>query len=158
MNKQNRSEEYWLYNFNNAGSYTVEAAVLGSEILFTVDPENIRAILATQFSEYGKGETFGELTKGFLGNGVFATDGETWHTGRQLVRTQFTRDRVSDLHCFETHVQNLITVIENGGPPDAATALTAGPGKTVDISDAFFKLAFDVTTEFLLGESVDCWR
>ena len=38
--------------------YTVEATVAGQRIIFTADPENIKAILATQFWDFEKGEKF----------------------------------------------------------------------------------------------------
>ena len=39
---------------------TVEFSVGGQRMVFTADPENIRALLATQFGDYGKGEPFHE--------------------------------------------------------------------------------------------------
>ena len=35
------------------GSHTVEVVVLGQRIVFTDHPENIKAILATQFQDFG---------------------------------------------------------------------------------------------------------
>ena len=45
------------YGTNNE---TVEFSVGGQRMVFTADPENIRALLATQFGDYGKGEPFHE--------------------------------------------------------------------------------------------------
>lgn len=52
---------------------TVEQNLGGRRFLFTADPENIKAILATQFSDFGKGELFHRDWKEFLGDGIFAT-------------------------------------------------------------------------------------
>ena len=38
--------------------YTIEATVAGQRIIFTADPENVKAILATQFWDFEKGEKF----------------------------------------------------------------------------------------------------
>jgi cytochrome P450 len=126
-------------------------------LILTSDPDNIKAILATQFQDYGKGKPLYEEWKEFLGDSIFATDGELWHASRQLIRPLFVKDRVSDLHTFETHVKTLIEAIANGGVLGApGTALDGiGRGRTVDISDLFFRYTLDAATEFLLGRSVD---
>ena len=52
---------------------TVEQNFGGRRFLFTADPENIKAILATQFLDFGKGELFHRDWKEFLGDGIFVT-------------------------------------------------------------------------------------
>jgi len=74
---------------------------------------------------------------------IFATDGAQWHNSRQLIRPQFVKDRVSDLHTFERHTLSLINILRNKN------------GETVDIQDLFFRLTLDAATDFLLGEGVD---
>ena len=118
-------------------------------IVFTADPENVKALLATQFSDFGKGEPFHDEWKDFLGDSIFTTDGAKWHASRQLIRPQFTRDRVSDLHCFESHVQTLFRAIANGGPLNGegqVVDIHAANGRVLDISDLFFRYTLDVTT------------
>lgn len=98
---------FWRQMFGETRSETAEAWLAGRRIVFTIDPENIKAILATQFGDYGKGEPFHQEWKAFLGDSIFTTDGTLWHNSRQLLRPQFIKDRVSDLHVFETHIQTL---------------------------------------------------
>lgn len=65
-----RTHEWWWKCFkqgNPKNPYTVEAIVVGDRIIFTADEENIKAILATQFSDYGKGAQFRKEWKDFLG-------------------------------------------------------------------------------------------
>lgn len=66
-----RNHEFWEKNFANYGNpkhpYTVEAITIGMRIVFTSDEENIKAILATQFQDYGKGPQFRKEWKEFLG-------------------------------------------------------------------------------------------
>lgn len=106
-----RDENYelWLKMFDTwgRGGHTVEAGS-GERVILTAEPENIKAILATQFKEYGKGEKFRQDWFTFLGNGIFATDGTLWHNSRQLIRPQFIKDRLSDIDIFEEHVKVLI--------------------------------------------------
>lgn len=51
-----------------ANPYTAETRTFGRRIVFTADYENIKAILATQFNDYGKGENFNREWKPFLGD------------------------------------------------------------------------------------------
>ncbi|KAI8632582.1 glycoside hydrolase family 20 protein [Xylariaceae sp. FL1651] len=140
-----------------APEYTVEGRMLGRRVLLTADPENIKAILATQFSDYGKGEPFHREWKEFLGDSIFTTDGQVWHASRQLLRPQFSRERVSDLHTFESHLETLFKAIANGGAlngPDQDVDIEAGNGKPLEISELFFRYTLDVSTSFLLGKDV----
>lgn len=133
----------WLFSHSpNPHSKTVETTLASQRFLFTADPENIKAILATQFADYGKGEPFHEDWKYFLGDSIFTTDGEMWHQSRQLLRPQFVKTRVSDLEIFECHVQRLM-------------ALIPGEGGEVDISKLFYRFTLDSATDYLLGSSVD---
>ncbi|KAF4122603.1 Cytochrome P450 [Geosmithia morbida] len=146
--------EYWRDHLVASPSYTCEARTMGRRLIFTADPDNIKAVLALQFSDFGKGHIFHDSWKDFLGDSIFTTDGTQWYTSRQLIRPQFTRDRVSDLECFESHVETLFRAIDNGGPLDGhdhPVRRGAGSGRPLDISDLFFRYTLDVITEFLLG-------
>jgi cytochrome P450 len=113
-------------------------------VILTKDEENIKAILATQFSDYGKGEKFNKDWHPFLGDSIFTTDGDQWHDSRQLIRPQFVKDRLSDIKIFERHVGILLPLL--GGAPEA---------RTVDVLDLFFRFTLDASTDFLLGRSAD---
>jgi hypothetical protein len=62
---KNQALEFWDWIFdhtgtsaNGNGSYTAELLLLEDvRIVFTADPENIKAILTTQFQDFGKGES-----------------------------------------------------------------------------------------------------
>ena len=66
-----RNHEFWWKIFGESGNpripYTVEAITVGQRIIFTADEENIKAILATQFQDFGKGPQFRKEWKDFLG-------------------------------------------------------------------------------------------
>lgn len=119
---------------------TWSAYMMGKKFYNTIDPENIRHILATNFKDFGIGgrqEALGAL----LGQGIFTTDGAQWEHSRALIRPNFTRAQVADLDALESHIQHLISRI----PRD---------GSTVDLQPLFFELTLDAVTEFLFGESV----
>jgi hypothetical protein len=157
--------EMWRATFASVPGWTGEIRLIGRRCVFTADPENIKAILATQFGDYGKGEPFhryatlrilyqlsgyflaalrltvskgvedvavcfrmlssGSLTwaltlgpkhwlllptsrplcyrkttnlrcrrewEPFLGDSIFATDGEKWKASRHLIRPQFIKE------------------------------------------------------------------
>jgi cytochrome P450 len=139
----NQMLEMWQEAFAKSagpGQYTLEAGV-GERVILTAEPENIKAILATQFKDYGKGEAFRKDWYSFLGNGIFATDGEMWHDSRQLIRPQFVKDRLSDIEIFEKHAQVLISKIVQS--------------QEIDTLDMMFRFTLDASTDFLLGESAD---
>ena len=123
-----KMDEFWDFLFTQAPakSRTIELTMARQRFIFTADPENIKAVLATQFEDYGKGETFHEDWKDFLGDSIFTTDGEEWKNSRNLIRPQFVKSRVSDLDVFERHVNTLLRQI-------------GGQGQQVDISALFYR-------------------
>lgn len=165
---KHKNLEKWLEFFESAktdgsgnGSYTCELTVMGRRTVFTSDPENIKAILATQFNDFGKGEIFHREWREFLGDSIFTTDGAMWHTSRQLLRPQFIKDRISDLDCFEEHLQTFFKAMANGGAlrgEDQQVDMAAVNGRVMDISDLFFRYTLDVATDFLLGSNVKSLR
>jgi len=132
-----------LERFNkNGDTYTLVA--MGRKLWFTREPENVKALLATNFKDFGIGSRFRNLGT-LLGQGIFTSDGALWEHSRALVRPSFTKTQVADLDTFETHIQHFIAKI----PRD---------GSTVDLQTLFFQLTLDSATEFLFGESVDVLR
>lgn len=145
IHHRNLETWYGFFKTPKGDRFTVEAAPGGRRVIFTADPENIKAILATQFTDYGKGEPFHREWQDFLGDSIFVTDLDKWHSSRQLIRPQFIKDRVSDLEVFEEHVQILMQQISK-----ASTTY----GGELDVSDLFFRYTLDASTHFLLGKSV----
>ena len=120
-------------------TYTVSA--LTNTFIMTIEPENIKTILANKFDDFGLGKRL-EAFKPLLTGGIFVSDGEPWKHSRALVRPAFTRTQVADLESFETHTQELIAKI----PKD---------GSTIDLGPLFYRLTLDEASEFLLGNSVN---
>lgn len=121
--------------------------------IFTADPENIKAVLTTQFSNYGKGESFHREWKEFLGDSIFATDGELWSRSRQLIRPMFARERIVDPEMFEPHTVKLISLL--GGKGNTNERGHPGGPRVVDISPLFFRYTMDAATDHLLGKGID---
>ena len=112
---------------HEAGGYTYQSQTLGSHVISTSEPENIKAILATNFEDYSLGFRLGALGP-LLGKGIFMTDAKEWEVSRALIRPNFVKAQISNLGLFEKHVTQLLAHI----PRD---------GSTVDIQELFFKLS-----------------
>ena len=117
--------------------------ILFTNFIQTLEPENVKTMLALDFKKWGLGDRRKHAFVPLLGHGIFTTDGAAWHNSRELLRPNFVRSQVGDLDTFEIHVDQLIKAI----PKD---------GSTVNLQDLFFMLTMDSATEFLFGESTDC--
>ena len=72
---------------------TIEHKVLGVSQIATIEPENVKTLLATKFPDF----CLGVRSRAFyplLGDGIFNTDGELWSHSRALLRPQFSREQV----------------------------------------------------------------
>lgn len=118
----------------------------GTQLIQTIEPENVKAILATQFKDFETGELRAAIFFGIFGKGIFSDDGKAWEHSRALLRPQFARDNIADLEALERHVQNLMRHFN----VDPKTDWTS----SIDLSPAFFRLTLDSATEFLFGQSV----
>ncbi|KAJ5771826.1 hypothetical protein N7520_002355 [Penicillium odoratum] len=138
-------EKRWIdYLANQYSIYgnTFRQRMFGREIMTTIEPANVKAILATQFQDFCLG-TRHEQFYPLLGDGIFTLDGAGWSHARGLLRPQFTRDQVADLALLEDHINHLLDLI-----PKDRTGF--------DIQRLFFLLTLDSATHFLFGESVGC--
>lgn len=74
---------------------TFQQTSLGVSAISTIEPENLKAMLATQFNDFCLGTRRREFGP-TLGDGIFTLDGAGWSHSRALLRPQFTRDQVRD--------------------------------------------------------------
>jgi cytochrome P450 len=114
----------------------------GTRFLMTREPEHVKTVLTSKFAEYGKGQQFHDTWSPFLGDSIFTTDGKLWQDSRSLIRPMFIKDKVRDLEIFDKWAGILISKL----PPE---------GHTVDICELFYRMTLDVTTDYLLGNSVN---
>ncbi|KAL3952501.1 hypothetical protein ACCO45_012444 [Purpureocillium lilacinum] len=141
---QNRMYFYFQGLFDGSTRESPDAVEMtfgNRRLIFTREPEHIKTVLTSKFTQYGKGEFFHHIWSPFLGDSIFSTDGKLWQNSRALIRPMFTKERIRDLDIFERWSDVLVAKL----PPS---------GQTVDICDLFYRMTLDVTTDFLLGESV----
>ena len=129
--------------FNKYNVGTLNLQLLHLKFIMTVEPENLKAMLATNFKDFNLPDTRKTAFIPLFGRGIFTTDGAAWHHSRELLRPNFVRAQVADLETIEGHVSHLIEAI----PRD---------GSTVDLQELFFRFTLDSATEFLFGESTNC--
>ena len=115
---------------------------IGKLGILTNDPANVKAILSTQFQDYGVGKRRAEAFEPLIGHGIFTADGPAWDKARRLVRPSFARGQLDDIAIFEPHFQHFIASLPAGG-------------QAVDLQPLFQGLTLDVSTDFLFGESTD---
>ncbi|KAI5968308.1 hypothetical protein CANMA_002524 [Candida margitis] len=120
---------------------TFTAYLFGVRVVVSGEPENMKAVLATQFNDFSLGSRHAHF-KPLLGDGIFTLDNEGWKESRQLLRPQFAREQISHVKTLEPHVQVL------------AEHIRKHKGQTFDLQELFFRLTVDASTEFLFGESV----
>ena len=121
---------------------TYVTVALGKPTITTMESENVKAVLATDFKSWGLGDHRIKAIESVIGKGILTSEGAAWQHSRELLRPSFVRSQVGDLASFERHVDHLIQAI----PRD---------GSTVDLQELFPRLTLDVATDFLFGESVE---
>ncbi|CAN6644008.1 hypothetical protein TRVA0_020S01156 [Trichomonascus vanleenenianus] len=144
--KNNRGVERMRSVLLEGGHKTVRAQEFGRTVFKTCEPENIKAMLATQFNDFEFGPLRYTTMRPLLGDGVFTLDGSGWQHSRALLRPQFAKEQVSRVHELEGPVKNLMRIIDRDG---------LAPGGSVEIQDLFFKLVLDTATDYLFGESTN---
>ncbi|KAF9530965.1 cytochrome P450 [Crepidotus variabilis] len=112
--------------------------------IITLDPDVVKAMLATQFDSFGKGEEFTGQMDSLPGSGIFNADGEMWKFHRAMTRPFFTKERIND---FEIYSRNC----------DISLALAKERlrhGEPIEFQDLVGRFTLDSATEFLFGQSV----
>ncbi|KAF2157591.1 cytochrome P450 [Myriangium duriaei CBS 260.36] len=138
--KAQKALEGFEGKFKTMGTNTFAIGVSGKTDICTIEPENLKTIQSLRFKDYSLGHGREAHFIPCLGRGVFTNNGTEWQHSREMLRPNFARDRVRDLDTFEVHIRHLLDAI----PTD---------GSVVDLSDLFFRLTMDSSTEFLFGES-----
>lgn len=141
MKLEGKLVEYF-WNLWNGDFESLRVVIGGVELFATIDPENIKAVLATQFNDFELGIRHAHF-KPLLGDGVFTLDYHGWKTLRALLRPNFSREKVGHTQLLETHVLRLFRHIRKYN------------GSKFDIQELFYRFTVDTSTEFLFGQSCD---
>ncbi|KAJ7833278.1 cytochrome P450 monooxygenase pc-3 [Mycena leptocephala] len=131
----------WCERYGN----TVTANLMFTPTIFTIEPEYIKRILATEFDNYWKGPDDLQSLKSLLGFGVFNADGEMWKFHRNLSRPFFSQERIRDFEIFDVHTRDTLFAMKK----------RLAEGYPVEFQDCVARFTLDSATDFLLGRSVD---
>ncbi|KAJ6483937.1 cytochrome P450 [Mycena sanguinolenta] len=124
--------------------HTIAGNFLFQKPILTSEPENIKAILATDFASFEKGPQMRNVLEPLLGTGVFAADGNLWKFHRQMTRPFFHRERISDFDLFDHHAASAISQLK----------ARLRQGYAVDFQDMVSRFTMDTATSFLFGKDM----
>lgn len=116
---------------------------LGSDCVYTTDPDNIRAVTTLGFEKFGKAGWVAEASK-HVGEGVLMNEGEAWRRSRALLKPIFAQSAMDEPAVLEPHVRALV---------ERMRCLSA---EVLDFHELASMFTLDVVTEFLFGASTDC--
>lgn len=123
---------------------THSSHIFGRSIIDTCEPENLKAVLATQFEQFSLGKSRYNGICPLFGDGIFThlygggELGEPWRHSRMVLRPQFSRQQIQDLAVVEQFVQRLIARIPSN--------------ETCDLQPLFFKFTMDTGKQDLRRE------
>ncbi|KAF1974065.1 cytochrome P450, partial [Bimuria novae-zelandiae CBS 107.79] len=118
---------------------TVEVGLVGTTMVMTDNIDNIRAIMSTQYNDFGKGDMYRKIWSSLMRNSILTTDGQAWQTNRDHLVGHVAKIRPTDYAVTERHAQNLIRVLSDGQPHD--------------MLDLLNRFAIDVVSDVFYGTS-----
>lgn len=125
------------FRYDTVG-HTFSARVAGNSMMFTIEPENFKAIFADKFEDFDVGWQRLRAMGPVLGEVLITSDGARWHHQRALLRPAFNRRQISDYRFFQQDLDTFIAEI----PRDRSTINLAPLFKTHAINLAT-RLLFD---------------
>ena len=76
--KEHRGLEVMKGRFDLLGVKTAHIDILTTRFVATIEPENLKCVLASDFRNYSLSKERKKLLRPLLGNGIFTTDGDEW--------------------------------------------------------------------------------
>ncbi|KAJ7063921.1 cytochrome P450 monooxygenase pc-1 [Mycena amicta] len=123
----------------------VNLRILWTDMIITIWPEHIKAMLATDFNNFEKGARFQKNMASVLGTGVFNSDGDMWKFHRGMTRPFFNKERVSHFDTIDTHAELVVSTLKS----------RSRAGHAIDFQDLIGRFTMDSATETLFGTCVD---
>ncbi|KAJ4467864.1 cytochrome P450 [Lentinula aciculospora] len=123
---------------------TFNMRIFFQDRLVTSEPNHIKALLATQFEDFVKGQDTLTTMNSLLGTGVFANDGILWRFHRSITRPFFSRDRITHFDIFDRHTDEAIGKMKT----------RFKEGYAADFQDVVSRFTLDSATEFLFGHDI----
>lgn len=118
---------------------TFSARVAGNSMIFTIEPENFKAIFADKFEDFDVGWQRLRAFRPAIGEVLITSDGARWHHQRRLIQPAFNRRQISDYKFFQQNLDTLISKI----PRDKST---------INLAPLFSAHAINLATRLLFDE------
>ena len=109
-------------------------------VLSTMEPENLKSILSTNFASYDLGPIRTAGLKNALGESIFSSSGAEWKHSRAMIRPNLVKERFvsQEMSTFEKHFSHFLAKI----PRD---------GTEVDLQPMFFTFTLNAALEIICG-------
>ncbi|KAJ4800262.1 Cytochrome P450 704C1 [Rhynchospora pubera] len=103
--------------------------------VYTADPANVEYILKLNFFNYGKGDFNYDMARDFLGDGIFAVDGDKWRQQRKIAIFEFSTKVLRDYssRAFKNSASELTGIVSK----------LASCNQMMNIQDLFMKSTLD---------------
>lgn len=137
---------------------TFAANCLGAECIFTIEPDNIRAVTTHAFDKFGKAAWVAEAAK-HVGHGVLLNEGPAWKHSRTMLKPIFHRSALDEPTLLEPHVRRLVDTMRALSRTSERPSLhkgEKGKASAFDFHELASMFTLDVVTEFLFGKSTLC--
>ncbi|SMR57253.1 unnamed protein product [Zymoseptoria tritici ST99CH_1E4] len=138
-------EQRLLHFFNDlvrsTGNWTFEQRLLGISGIDTFEPENVEAVLSTQFEDFDLGERR-KVFFALLGDGIFTQDGAAWAHTRALLRPAF----------YQQNTERMLDEIDGSV---GKMLRDVAEEEEVDFQPLFFRLTLETTMSLLFGKRME---
>ncbi|WP_435159601.1 cytochrome P450 [Haladaptatus sp. DFWS20] len=114
----------------------VSYSVAGEEFCTLLHPDYVEQVLVTEESKFGKSDFVQDAGERFVGNGLFASEGEFWRRQRTLIQPAFYRERI------ESYTEPMVEFAA-----DAANSWI--DGETVRIDEVMKRLTLRILSKAL---------
>ena len=95
--------------------HTFEALNFGSRSLYSVHPDNVKAVFSKNAAEWGiQPLRLGSMSP-FCGVGFITTDGADWKVSHDLLKPAFHRSNISDFGPLEEHLRIVLDQLPKDG-------------------------------------------
>jgi len=122
---------------------TYSSQFMTQKVIHTIEPENIKVVLSTNFYDYGVGWRRKHAFRPLLGGSLFQIDGHAWANSRAVIQPAFSRMRVNDVSAWEGIVESFLERVMEA----------SSDKRTVDLAPYFFQLATDLASSFIRGKT-----
>lgn len=107
----------WLSKMHANMPKTFSINFFGRKQIYTIEPENLKAMTATNFDDFGI-EPIRRHTKGsmpFADKGISTVDGKDWEFSRFLIKPFFYREVYTNTDRIEPYADRLMKLIPEDG-------------------------------------------